>query len=82
MSFIQGSNQLAVILKSFRKSRKLTQAQTAERTGLLPKTVSLLENNPDRSTLDSLFKLLSALDLELHITEKQKPRKSPDGGEW
>ncbi len=82
MSFIQGPNQLAVILKSFRKSRKLTQAEAADKTGLLPKTVSLLENNPDRCTLDSLFKLLSALDLELHIIEKQKPGESQDGGDW
>jgi len=40
--------------------------------GLLPKTVSALESEPDASTLGSLFKLLSALEVELVIRPKPK----------
>ena len=75
--------QMAQALKGWRKSRKLTQAQAAERVGLLPKTISSLESAPDASTLASLFKLLSALDLELVIRSKAMgANDKASKGEW
>ena len=77
------TRQLAQALKGWRKSRKLTQAEAAGRVGLLPKTISALETDPDPSTLGSLFKLLSALDLELVIRAKAKGSAgTPAQGEW
>lgn len=77
------ARQLGQALKGWRKSRNLTQAQAAGRVGLLPKTISALESEPGASTVGSLFKLLSALDLELVFRPKPK---GPDGaaskGEW
>jgi HTH-type transcriptional regulator/antitoxin HipB len=77
------TKQLAQALKGWRKTRKLTQNIAAGRVGLRPKTISALESKSDSSTLGSLFKLLSALDLELVIRAKSK---SPSGkttkGEW
>ncbi|HKL58582.1 MAG TPA: helix-turn-helix domain-containing protein [Sphaerochaeta sp.] len=74
--------QLTVALQSRRKTLNLTQVDAAAKVGLLPKTISALENNPERCTLDSFLKLLSALDLEL--TLKPKPIRSDDSqkGEW
>jgi HTH-type transcriptional regulator/antitoxin HipB len=62
--------QLGQILKGQRKSRRLTQKQASGLVGLLPKTVSKLELEPDTATLESLFKLLSALRLELVVRSK------------
>ncbi len=77
------TRQLALALKGWRKSRKLTQAEAGSQVGLRPKTVSALESKPDPSTLASLFKLLSALELELVIRPKSKSSAgSAAMGEW
>lgn len=74
------AKQLAQTLKGWRKTRRLTQAEAATGVGLLPKTISALESNPDASSLASLFKLLSALDLELVI--RPRPAGKSAVGEW
>jgi HTH-type transcriptional regulator/antitoxin HipB len=69
--------QLAQVLRGYRKSRQLTQAQAARLGGLLQKTVSNLELVPERTSVESLFKLFSALNLELVLREKSAPSR-PD----
>lgn len=48
----------------------MTQQAAAARVGLLPKSISLLEHAPERSSVESLFKLLSALGCELVVRPK------------
>ena len=80
---IHTARQLGQALKGWRKSRNLTQAEAAGRVGLLPKTISALESDPDPSTVGSLFKLLAALDLELTVRPKPKgPGGTVSKGEW
>lgn len=77
------TRQLAQALKGWRKNRNLTQTEAAGRVGMRPKTISALESDPDPSTLGSLFKLLSALDLELVIRPKAKaPAGKAAMGDW
>ncbi len=64
--------QLSVALKSRRKELKLTQKEAAELVGLLPKTISLLENSPMTASLDSLYKYLSALNIEIMLETHDK----------
>lgn len=64
------TQQLAHALRHQRKKMGLTQQDIARRTGLLPKTVSALENNPGSCRVSSLFKLLIALDLNLGLLDK------------
>jgi HTH-type transcriptional regulator/antitoxin HipB len=66
----QTAERLAAILRSQRHASKLTQRQAAALVGLLPKTISTLESDPARNSVGSLFKLLSALDLELTLRPK------------
>lgn len=68
-------NQLPYTLKSIRKQKPLRQIDIQKRTGMLPKTVSALENHPETVSIESFMKLLSALDLELYLQEK---RNDPD----
>ncbi len=69
-------SQLGQMLRRFRKEKKLSQASVASLVSLLPKTVSRLETRTESATVDSLFKLLSALELELTI--QIKPNQSSD----
>lgn len=67
---IHTAQQLAHVLRGQRLAEGLTQKALGAPVGLLPKTVSKLEAEPERSTVDSLFKLLSALNLELVLRPK------------
>lgn len=67
---ITSTKMLANALRNERKKRKLSQSKTAETIGLKQSTVSEFENYPDGTRLETLFKLLVALDLELQITPR------------
>ena len=79
---ITTAQQLAQALKGARKARKLTQGEAGRKVGLLPKTLSALESDPEPSTIGSLLKLLSALDLELVLRPKPKRPGDIARGEW
>jgi HTH-type transcriptional regulator/antitoxin HipB len=66
----QTARQLGQVLKGQRKIQRRTQESAASSVGLLPKTVSKLEMDPESATIGSLFKLLSALELEMVIRSK------------
>jgi len=74
--------QLAQALRSQRNSRQLTQKAAGAPVGLLPKTVSALESSPERSSVESLFKLLSSLELELVLRPKSSDTDKPTSPEW
>ncbi len=70
---ITSPDTLAQSLKNARKRQNLTQQATADQIGVKQATVSGFENHPDKSRIETLFKLLSALNLELHLTQRGKP---------
>jgi HTH-type transcriptional regulator/antitoxin HipB len=67
--------QLGQALRNQRKALGRTQGAAGADVGVLPKTVSALESKPGASSIASLFKLLSALDLELVL----RPKKAEAG---
>ena len=74
--------QLAYYLKSRRKSLNLTQKQAGELVGLLPKTISALESHPERCSLESFFKLVSALEIEMLLQPKPVLDEETEKDEW
>jgi HTH-type transcriptional regulator/antitoxin HipB len=78
---IHTTRQLAGALRSRRKQKMLTQAEAGVKVGLLPKTVSGLETDPERAMLKSFMQLLSALDMELVLRPKDF-RKTRSTQEW
>jgi len=60
---------LGRVVQGVRRSCKLTQAQLAERAGLLPKTLSVIENGSGQVLIANVMKCLVALDvrIELHV---------------
>ena len=68
---ITSPQMLSQALRDARIQRKLSQQATASQTGMKQTTVSAFENHPDGTRIETLFKLLSALDLELHLVGQQ-----------
>jgi transcriptional regulator with XRE-family HTH domain len=64
---ITNKQQLGPTLKGLRKQKSLTQIQLAKQTGLGQKTISLLETEPWRSSVDSLLHYLSAVDAAISL---------------
>lgn len=84
---ITNAKQLSVYLRDIRLAENLSQEKVASRVGIRQDTVSNFELQPGTTKLETFFKILSALDLELEV----KPRgsqsyetKSTDGWkeEW
>lgn len=73
---------LAEFSNSQRKQRKLSQSQVGALVGLKQTTVSKFELKPESTQLDTLFRLLSALDLEINITPKHKQDASDSNQKW
>lgn len=76
--------QLGPILKSSRIQRGLTQQAVGAKVGLKQSTVSAIETGAARTKVESLYKLLSSLGLELVIRDKQvvRPRSGNKEREW
>ena len=72
---VTNSTQLSAYLKDIRQTRKLSQEKVACKVDIRQDTVSSFERNADATKLETLFKILSALELELVI----QPRNSPPG---
>ncbi len=80
--FVNTPGQLSKILRSRRGSLELTQQDVAGLVGLLPKTVSALENRAESSSIETLFKYLSALDLEMRLLPKELHEEAAEKTEW
>lgn len=61
---------LAAAVRDQRKLSKLTQSEAAKQVGIKQTTVSDFELLPESTKLETLFKLLAALDLELHVVKR------------
>ena len=78
-------SQLGAVLKSCRKRKNLSQSVAGAKVGLTQRTVSVIEADAARSGVDTLYKLLSALGLELVIRDKasdDEKTQRPNTGEW
>lgn len=72
---IRTSGQLGPILKRLRKARGWSQLALGRKIGLSQERISVIENHPERVSIDQLFTLLMALDAELQVV----PRSSLAG---
>ena len=62
---------LGQVFRDIRKSRGVTQKDISEEVGLIQATISSFETAPERTKLDTFFKLLAALDLKLYIVDRK-----------
>lgn len=80
--FVPSPKALAIYMRDRRKAAQLSQGTVSDRVGIRQETVSAFENKPESTKLDTLFKLLSALNLELQIVEKGAAPSSTWDEEW
>ena len=66
-SVITNQQQLGPPLKGLRKQKGLTQIQMAKLSSLGQKTISLLETEPWRCSVDSLLRYLAAVDVAMSL---------------
>lgn len=78
---IKTLGQLRPILRGFRKSAGLTQAMLASRLGVTQQTYAQFEANPASASVERLFKVLRALDIELTLTQVYAAPAGKDKGE-
>lgn len=72
--------QLGQILKACRAKRQLTQGMVGARVGVRQSQLSSIETRGADITVDTLYRLLSALDLELVLRDKRAD--NPAATEW
>jgi HTH-type transcriptional regulator / antitoxin HipB len=83
MMLIHSPADLAQYFRDQRKQQGLTQVSVADDISVRQDTVSKFELKPENVRLDTLFRLLSALDMELHIVPKgQSPSKADSKKGW
>ncbi|MFS2222805.1 helix-turn-helix domain-containing protein [Pantoea sp. B65] len=81
---ITSPKMLAQSVRNARKQRKLTQRAAAESVNMKQSTISEFENHPEGTRLDTLFRLLAVLDLELQVVSRNSKEKAKEGWdqEW
>lgn len=67
---VNSLKELSVLIQNQRLEKSFSQNQVADLANMRQATVSGFESNPANAKLETLFKLLSALDLELEIRPK------------
>lgn len=84
---ITNAKQLSIYLRDVRLAENLSQEKVASRVGIRQDTVSNFELQPGTTKLETFFKILSALNLELEVNPRGSQScetKSTDGWkeEW
>jgi HTH-type transcriptional regulator/antitoxin HipB len=67
--------QLGQVLRSSRKALHLTQTEVGEKAGQKQSTISSLETDSTASSIQTLYRVLSTLGLELVIRDRQAAAK-------
>lgn len=79
---INNCHELSLFLKNNRKLSKKTQGQLGEAAQIQQQSISAFEKHCDHSRIDTLYRLINALDLELHLIPKGAPLASEWKEEW
>lgn len=80
MTPITSPETLGRVLRKYRKERGLTQTEVARKFNLTQKMVSNLEAGLPGVRVGTLFKLMAALSLEMHL--EPRGAADEDGALW
>ena len=69
---IHSPKELGLLITNQRKKLKLSQMEVSNLVGLKQKTISALENKSESTQLDTLFRVLSALNLDMKLLAKDE----------
>ncbi len=67
---IRSASQLGALIREERKRRELSQQELAGMAGIGQKTISAIENGSEGATLETAFRLLATLNLEVALSPR------------
>lgn len=73
---ITSPETLGKVLRRYRKNAGLSQSEAGKKLNLPQKTVSNIESGLSGVRLGTLFRLMSALGLEMHLELREKASKN------
>lgn len=73
---------LGAALREERKKKGMNQTEAGQRVGVDQSTVSKVEQGNAGTRMDTLFRLLSVLELELVLQPRQKYPGEGEGEDW
>ena len=79
---IVSPESLGLALRAVRKQKGLSQKTVGHSVGMEQHTISKIEKGNPGTGLGTLFRLLSALDLDLVVQPRQKPSMNNPGDVW
>jgi HTH-type transcriptional regulator / antitoxin HipB len=74
---IRNAKQLGGVIRTARQKHGWRQADLARRASTTQKAISSLETGTFSSRLDTVLKVLAALDLDLTVTDRRTPSFDP-----
>lgn len=72
---IRSARQLGQLIQNARAQQNLSQQALADLIGTGQKTISSVENGNKGTKLETVFSLMAALDLDIHMTPRSKSSK-------
>ena len=79
---VTNTRQLSAYMKDVIETKLLSQIKVASKVGIRQDTVSSFELSPDSTKLETFFKILSALNLELDIKPRNESGSSNSNSGW
>jgi HTH-type transcriptional regulator/antitoxin HipB len=74
---IRNSNDFGAVIRKARLSKKLSQVELARKASMRQALISDLENGTTSATLNTMIKILAALELDISIGPRKKAEFDP-----
>lgn len=69
-NIVRSRRQFGQVLRKIRDYRGITQEELSEKSGVVQDKISKIENNNHNPTLDTIFRILGALNYEIILEER------------
>lgn len=73
---INTANELSIFVKNERKQQQRTQSDVSSNIGMKQPTLSAFEKQSSQARVETLFKIIHELGLELHLSKVQGEDKA------
>ena len=78
---IHSPKELGLYVREQRKTQNLSQTEVGAAVNVKQGTISDFENKPEGAKIETLFRILAAANLEIHIIPKGQ-KKNSDTIKW
>ncbi len=79
---ITSPESLGHIFRSIRKKKGLSQTEAGRSVGIDQPTLSKIERGESNVRIDTLFRLMAALDMEMIVRPRDRSSNKSEGGHW